>query len=325
MIYTVTLNPTIDRTLTVERFCAGGTFKASHSDLLPAGKGINVARVVATLGERVAALGLVGEQDVASFEAALSTAGIEDRLLPVPGATRASVTILDPVCRTETHLREPGLTPPPGALAAIEAELARVRSGDWVVFAGSLPPGMPTDAYGRLIRTCVHRGAHTLLDANGPALLSAVDASPTVLKPNLFELWQIDRDRAEVTAERGLDALPTDEVLVAARRAQERGIAMVVVSLGERGVLGLDRDGRAWRAQVVLDRPVVDAVGSGDALGGGLVVALARGNAFAEALRLGVACGAANTLIAGAGRCSRADIERLAARARVEVVRELIL
>jgi fructose-1-phosphate kinase PfkB-like protein len=82
--------------------------------------------------------------------------------------------------------------------------------------------------------------------------------------------------------------------------------------------LGIDRDGRAWKARVLLDVPVVDAVGSGDALAGGLVLALARGDAFPEVLRLGVACGAANTLVAGAGRCRRADVERLVARAKVD-------
>jgi fructose-1-phosphate kinase PfkB-like protein len=96
---------------------------------------------------------------------------------------------------------------------------------------------------------------------------------------------------------------------------------VVVVSLGERGVLGLDRDGHAWRARVTLDRPVVDAVGSGDALCGGLVVALARDDAFPDVLRLGVACGAANTLVAGAGRCRKADIERLTAHASVGELR----
>ena len=92
---------------------------------------------------------------------------------------------------------------------------------------------------------------------------------------------------------------------------------MVVVSMGERGAVGLDSDGRAWWAGTRLDQPVVDAVGSGDALGGGWVVSEARGEPFPEALRTGVACGAANTLVAGAGRCRRSDIDRLAARATV--------
>ena len=96
MLYTVTLNPSIDHTLTVEQFQVGGTFKATHSERLPAGKGINVARVAATLGEPVAALGLVGRDSMPAFAAALAESGIENRLTPVPGAARISVTILDP-------------------------------------------------------------------------------------------------------------------------------------------------------------------------------------------------------------------------------------
>ena len=322
MIYTVTLNPSIDRTLTVGRFRVGGTFKATRSSLLPAGKGINVARVVATLGEPVVALGLVGEDDGPFFAAELAQAGVENRLVLVPGATRACVTILDPARRTETHLREQGLKPPAGALAQIEAELARITADDWVVFAGSLPPGLPIDTYYALIRLCANHGARTLLDANGPALLAGVDASPTTLKLNVFELWQVDGNSAVGVDGQDSSTILIPDVLSAARRVQSRGISTVIISMGQRGVLGLDWQGRAWRAQTTLDKPVVDSVGSGDALGGGWVVSQVRGASFPEALRLGVACGAANTLVAGAGRCARRDIKRLAARARVSELRQ---
>jgi 1-phosphofructokinase family hexose kinase len=322
MIYTVTLNPCIDRTLTVERFRTGGTFKVAHSEVLPAGKGVNVARVVATLGEPVTALGWVGEADAASFAAALARAGVENGLLPIPGTARTNVTILDPESHTETHLREAGSRPPADALAQLKAALGRVAPGDWVAFAGSLPPGLGADTYRTLIRLCADRGAYTLLDTGGPALLHGVTAPPTLLKPNAFELWQIDRGRVDVAGEQDVDKGSLAEALAAARRLQTRkeGVAMVVVSLGEKGVLGLDRRGCAWHAQVSLDVPVVDTVGSGDALAGGLVTALARGASFRDALRLGVACGAANALVAGAGRCHKSDVERLAACARVEAL-----
>jgi 1-phosphofructokinase family hexose kinase len=316
MIYTVTLNPSLDRTLTVEHFDVGGTFKASHSDVLPAGKGINVARVIATLGEPVAALGVVGETDAPAFAAALAQAGIENRLTVFAGATRVSVTILDPLDHTETHLREPGVGPAPAVLARVRAELECVQAGDWVVLAGSLPPGVPPDTYRTLIRLCAARGARTMLDTSGPPLLATVGAPPTVLKPNLFELWQLDGERTAVAGEHEVQ-LALDEILNKARRVQARGVSMIVVTLGARGAIGIGADGRAWHARVSLDRPVVDAVGSGDALAAGWIVALARRAPLAEALRLGVACGAANAMVAGAGRCRKCDVERLAAQASV--------
>ena len=322
MIYTVTLNPSIDHTLTVERFHVGGTFKATQSERLPAGKGINVARVAATLGAPVVALGLVGQDSMPAFAATLAEQGIEDRLAPVPGATRISVTILDPLGHTETHLREPGSRLSVKALDRVCEILGRVSDRDWVVLAGSLPPGLPVDTYRDLIHLCQDRGAKTLLDANGPPLLSGLTAPPTLLKVNLFELWQVVGRQAADTAERAWDVSPA-EILDAARNLQARGVSMVVVSLGERGVMGLDLSGCAWSASTQLDRPVVDAVGSGDALGAGCVVALSRGTSFANVLRLGVACGAANTLVAGAGRCHLGDIERLAARATVAPLSDL--
>ena len=319
MIYTLTLNPTIDHTLTIDAFAAGGTFKAAHATRQPAGKGINVARVAATLGEPVVALGLVGEEDASAFAASLKRAGIENGLLPTPGGTRISVTILDPQGETETHVREPGRAPPDEALAEVRARLERLSDGDWVVLSGSLPPGMAPGAYRDLIRACAARGARTCLDANGAPLLAGIEGPPALLKVNLFELWQVDEGRAEVQAERGWDvALP--ELLAAARRLQARGVETVVVTLGERGAIGVGPSGQAWHARTRLDRPVVDAVGSGDAMGAGLVVGLARGGPLERALRLGVACGAANALLAGAGRCRRQEIERLDERA---VVRSL--
>ena len=154
MIYTLTLNPTIDHTLTIGGFRVGGTFKAAQSARQPAGKGINVAHVVATLGEPVVALGLVGEEDAPAFSASLAEAGIENRLVPVPGGTRISVTILDPEGQTETHVREPGVRRLPEGLAQVQAQLARLSPADWVVMAGSLPPGMAVEVYRDLIRVC---------------------------------------------------------------------------------------------------------------------------------------------------------------------------
>lgn len=320
MIYTLTLNPTIDHTLTIGGFAVGGTFKASQSTRQPAGKGINVAHVVATLGEPVAALGLVGEEDAPAFSASLSDAGIENRLSPVPGGTRISVTILDPGLgtggRAETHVREPGLAPPVEGLARVEAQLASLSPSDWVVLAGSLPPGMAAEVYRDLIRVCAACGAKTCLDANGAPLLAGVDGPPTLLKVNLFELWQIDGRQAQGHTERAWE-VSISEIVAAVRRIQTRGVETVVVTLGERGAIGVDASGEAWHAQTQLERPAVDAVGSGDAMGAGLVTGLARGWSLDRALRLGVACGAANTLVAGAGRCRREDIDRLEERAVV--------
>jgi len=314
MIYTLTLNPTIDHTLTIGGFEVGGTFKAAHSTRHPAGKGINVAHVAATLGEPVAALGLVGAEDAETFAISLAEAGIENRLVPVPGGTRISVTILDPEGKTETHVREPGLAPPMAGLAQVEAQLARLSPADWVVMAGSLPPGMPVETYRDLVRVCTAAGARTCLDANGAALLAGVDAPPTLLKVNLFELRQVDGQQVEGHAEQAWDASMV-EIVAAARQIQARGVETVVVTLGERGAIGVGPSQEAWHAHTRLERPLVDAVGSGDALGAGLVVALCRGETLDRALRLGVACGAANALVAGAGRCRSEDIWRLEKRA----------
>jgi fructose-1-phosphate kinase PfkB-like protein len=237
----------------------------------------------------------------------------------VPGGTRISVTILDPERETETHVREPGVAPPVEGLNEVRAQLARLSPADWVVMAGSLPPGMGVETYRNLIQICTQAGAKTCLDANGAPLLSGVAGPPTVLKVNLFELCQVDGQQVEGLVERACE-LSLSELVAVARHVQSRGVEMVVVTLDERGAIGVGPSGRVWHAQTQLERPVVDAVGSGDAFSAGLVVALERGRTLDQALRLGVACGAANTLVAGAGRCDMDDIERLSARALVDEI-----
>ena len=159
-----------------------------------------------------------------------------------------------------------------------------------------------------------------MLDSSGAALLAAVDAGPTLLKPNLFELWQIDRGQADVSVEHAPEEWTVDEISAAARRVLARGVRMVVVSLGARGVLGMENGGMSCRTAVTLDQPVMDTVGCGDALAAGLVVSLARRGGLCDALRMGVSCGAANALVRGAGRCERMDIERLLARVEIDTL-----
>lgn len=308
-IFTVTLNPTVDRSLEVDRVVAGDTNRVTHSQTEPGGKGINVSRVARVLGVSTIALGFVSGSLGRFVEHALNDQGIQDDFIHTPGQTRTNTIVVDRSAQIHTTYAEQGPQTDPRHLDELMKRLRRrLKPGDWVVVSGSLPPGIPTDAYARIIDQVEREGANAVLDADGDVLKLGLAATPALIKPN--------RNEIERLAGR---SLPDDAaVLAAAREIQARGVRHVVVSLGADGSIAAGPDG-AWRARSPRV-PVVSAVGAGDSLVAGLVVGLSRGDPLPEALRLGTACGAATTMTSGTELCHRSDIERLMAEVGIEAI-----
>lgn len=257
MIVTVTPNPSIDRTVSVDRLERGGLHRASSVHMEAAGKGLNVS----------GALRRHGIETVALFPLAAATANLYLGLLdgavptltvPVPGSVRVNLTLLEPD-GTVTKVNEPG-----PALSAADAtallDAAAEVPADWLVGCGSLPPGVGVDFYARLARLRSDR-RRVAIDSSGPALGLAVQARPDVLKPNLLEL--------EGLAGRSLHTL--GDVEAAAGDIVGAGVPTLLVSLGADGALHVDAGGAA-HAEAHVDR-VGNAVGAGDALLAGYVAA----------------------------------------------------
>lgn len=294
MIVTVTLNPSLDRTLLVGDLRRGEVIRAESSLADPGGKGVNVARALAAHGDDVVAVlpsgGAVGRAVVAM----LQDAGVGVGVVPIAGATRANVTVVEPD-GTTTKLNEPGPQLSADEVTALVATItAHAARGDWVVVAGSLPPALD-DAIYRTIGDAAHAsGARWALDTSGDALLPALAARPDVVKPNREEL-------AEAVGAR-VDTL--GDVVSACHELRARGASTVVCSLGADGALLVDDDG-AWLAR----GPVVEVrntVGAGDALLAGFVHA---GGAGPEALRVGVAWATAAVRTQGTGVPSPSQVD----------------
>jgi 1-phosphofructokinase len=276
MITTVTLNPAIDRTVTIPGFTAGAVNRVESSRDRPGGKGINVAAALTEHGDAVAVLGFLGRENETVFTEFFAASGIEDRCLRLPGATRTGIKISDPVRGETTDINFPGLAPAADDLAALRAQIDRI-SGGWCVLAGSLPPGVPADIYREFITSLKARGVSTVLDASGDALREALRAGPDVIKPNIHEL--------EAHAGR---SLPTEAgVVAAARELVAGGVALVVVSRGGDGACFVTAE------EVVMAKPpaviVRSTVGAGDAMVAGVVAAQARGWSLADTARLATA------------------------------------
>lgn len=302
MIYTVTLNPAVDRELTVPQITFDRVLRATAWQVDFGGKGFNVSRMLLALGERSVALAFAGGRSGALLRDGLRDLGIGTEFLWVDGETRTNVSIV-----TETHERyikvnEPG---PTVGMEAQEALLERAgdlaREGDWWVLAGSLPPGVAPDFYAKMIEAVQKKGAQAILDTSSKALQAGCEAKPYLIKPNDVELGQLT----------GLPTGTAAETVRAAGKLPSLGLERAIVSMGKAGALAFDGD-KSW----LLSSPSIEErnpIGAGDSLVAGVVYALAQGQSLREAARWGVACGAATASMSGTAVGSADLVERLLA------------
>ncbi|MCF4128995.1 1-phosphofructokinase [Methylobacterium sp. SyP6R] len=308
-VLTLTLNPAIDRTVTLDRLTPGEVHRARAVRDDAGGKGINVASCLADWGVPVTAAGVLGAGNAAAFEALFAAKGIEDRCVGVAGETRINLKLVDPAGTTDVNL--PGLTLDPATLRAVRAVLAEAAGPDTLaVLAGSLPAGAETGLYAELTAELKARGARVLLDASGPPLAAALAAGtlPDGVKPNRHEL--------EEWAGRPLPTLA--DVVEAARGLVRRGIPLVAVSLGAEGAVFV-REREALHALAPAIE-VASTVGAGDALVAGLVAGLVADLSLADTARLALAFAAGKLTRAGAHLPGREAVEAIARAIEVRVL-----
>lgn len=309
MILTLTLNPAVDQTVTADELVIGDVNRVRDAHLDPAGKGINVSRMAHRLGWPTVAFGLLGGELGSIVRQALDAEGVQHHFVRTNGQTRLNVTVVDAVGGGATSLYATGQRVTDGQLATLDGLLRFwLPASRVLVLAGSLPPGAPENAYAVYVHAAREAGAQVILDADGEPLRRGVAAVPDLIKPNVAE------------AERLLGrSLPDVEAVVrGARELSERGIGVVVISMGGDGAVCVNA-GRAWRVVP----PQVErrsTVGSGDSLVAGLAVAMARGDDLVEGLRLGTAAGAATAMSPGTALGQADAIARLVPQIRFEAL-----
>ncbi len=306
MIYTVTLNPALDRELTVATLETNAVLRATQARADYGGKGFNVSRALAALGTPSVALGLLGGPTGAALRAGLSRLGVTVDAVAIAGETRTNVSIV--ATETGDHLKVNEAGP---IITAEERETlvdrlsALARPGDLWVLAGSLPPGLPPDLYASLIELLRGHGARVVLDASGDAFRLGCRARPFLIKPNAVEAATLLGGAVDTT----------ETALAAAERLRGLGPENVVISRGADGAVLATSDG-CWQGTP----PHIEEanpIGAGDALVAGLVHALNLNAAWPDVLRLGLACGAAAASLPGTDFGDLDTVARLAAQATV--------
>jgi 1-phosphofructokinase family hexose kinase len=310
VIVTVTLNAALDRTLTVPNFQRGHRHRASGVLTLAGGKGINVARALKRLEVPVVATGLAGGRTGTRIVEELTAEAILNDFVRIKEESRTSTAVVDPTGNSYTEINEWGPRVSPGELEVLLEKLHYLaRGADYVVFAGSLPRAVEEGFYGEAIRDLHRRGVRVVLDTEGDPLRHGIDAEPELVSPNQREAEQLV----------GQEFDDDEDFRMALDAIAEMGARNVHITT-ETGCFALlreDRTVRRLRAEAPRLEPV-SVVGAGDALLAQYLAARLEGTGVEDAIRLGVAAGAASVLEVGAGRFDPREAAKLTPAVRVD-------
>lgn len=301
MIYTVTLNPALDKTVEIPSLTVDAVNRIVSMRTDPGGKGINVSKVIKELGGESVATGILGGSTGRAISEALDAMGIRNSFRFVEGETRTNLKVIDPVNHTNTDINEPGVTVSEEILGELLGEVQSLLwEKDIIVLSGSLPKGAPKDTYGSWVRACRETGARVLLDVDGELLSAGIQESPYLIKPNDHELSVL----------MGEELRTPKELSRAARSLMERyGIAKTVVSMGGAGALYVTEQETIYAEGLKV--PVKSTVGAGDSVVAALAIAEETGKSLEDTVRLSTACGAANVMCSGTQAAEYKVIEGL--------------
>nr|WP_325211856.1 1-phosphofructokinase [uncultured Oscillibacter sp.] len=289
MVYTVTLNPALDYEVLVDGFRAGGLNRTSREHMHFGGKGVNVSTVLHSLGVETTALGFLAGFTGRALEDGLKAGGVPaDFVWLEEGLTRVNVKIRSGGGGGETEINSQGPAIPPAALEALLQKLDRLKEGDALVLAGSLPAGLPADVYQTILARVEGRGVLTVVDAARDVLKGVLARRPFLVKPNSAELGELF----------GKGSLTEAEILSCAENLQEQGARNILVSMAGDGSLLLDETGAARRLGVP-PGTARRSVGAGDSMVAGFLAGWLETRDYAAAHRMGAAAGSATAFSEG--------------------------
>jgi len=308
MILTVTLNTAIDKTLAVPNFRLGRRHRTVEQTSMPGGKGVNVARVLKTLGQPVIATGLAGGPTGTRLVEQLTGMSVLSDFVRIREETRTNTAVIDPTTGEQTEINERG---PHVSEQEVELFVDKLlylcKGASLVVFAGSLPRAVAPDLYARLIREVKRLGVDTVLDTDGEPLRRGVRAEPDVISPNVLEAEELV----------GHEFNDEEDHLIAVREMGQLGTRAAIMTAQDgcyAHIAGRDHGEPAALYRVRTHFGSIEpraTVGSGDAFLAGYVAARYEGASVAECLCRGVACGAESTQHLGAGLIDPGQVARL--------------
>jgi 6-phosphofructokinase 2 len=308
MIYTITLNPALDRTLWIDRIRDDVSNRIIEEHSFAGGKSIDVSKVLKTLDVDNIALGFVGGFAGRELEGRLLNDGIQTDFIRVSGETRTNIIIHEKENGRQLNFNASGPEIKPSELMQLVEQIEKLPHPEIVAIGGSLPLGVNPEIHHKIITLLKKREAKVVLDVDGEALKQGIKALPNIIKPNIHELSELV----------GRDLKGMDEIMAAAKEINKAGVEIVLVSMGAKGLL-LVADRQKYHAVP----PAVDVkstVGAGDSSVAGVISGLARGKELKECVTYAAAAGTATTLRQGTALCQKEDFQRLVSQVKLNVL-----
>ncbi|WP_226677197.1 1-phosphofructokinase [Rossellomorea aquimaris] len=294
MIYTLTLNPSVDYIMELESFQKGGLNRSSMESAFPGGKGINVSRVLNILNVSSVALGFAGGFTGEYIKQFLSKDDIRTDFVEVEEASRINVKVKADD-ETEINGRGPSITE--DHIGQLFDRISSLSGDDMVVLAGSIPGSVPKTFYQEIAAQCQKQGTRVVIDAEKNLIQPVLDLKPFLIKPNHHELGEMfDTEIGTI-----------EEAVHYGKKLKEYGVENVMVSMAEKGAILLTGD-EAYYSSVPKGE-LKSSVGAGDSTVAGFLAGLSRGWSVEESFRLGTSAGSATAY--SIGLCSKDKVESL--------------
>ena len=296
MIYTVTLNPSLDYIAECKDFTLGATNRTSSEIIYPGGKGINVSIVLSNLGDRTTALGFLAGFTGEHIDSLIKDMGISSRMIRLDeGMSRINHKLKS---KEETELNGMGPNISIIDIARLYQKLESITEDDILVLAGSIPPSVSEGLYSDIMERLKEKKIKIVVDATKDLLMNVLDKKPFLIKPNIHELGELFNVK--------LDS--ADEALPYALKLKEMGAVNVIISMGKDGAMMVDEYGKSYTMNSP-EGKLVNSVGAGDSLVAGFLHKYLETGNYEEAFRYGVCTGSASAF--SSALATKEEVEKL--------------
>ena len=296
MIYTITLNPSIDYVVRLNSFTTGLTNRTTDEEYYYGGKGINVSCILSELGIDNTALGFIAGFTGDAIENGLKSKGFKTNFIKLKnGLSRINIKIK---AEAETEINCQGPDVDKDELNCLLSKIDTIANGDTIVLAGNVPKSLPDNIYEIILKRTSNKDIKIVVDASGSLLLNTLKFNPFLIKPNLQELCEIFK--CDICTEKDID--------IYAQKLQAMGAKNIIVSLGKDGAILFDENGKKHKSGII-DGKTVNTVGSGDSMVAGFIAGYQTQKDYSYALKLGTAC--ANATAFSSGLATKQKIQEI--------------
>ncbi len=310
IIYAILLNPSIDQIYKINNFNVGGTFKVNKNIIYPVGKAISFSLAVRELDKNIKLkiIAFIGKNDVQLYSTFLISKNIDFEFIQLEENTRSNKTIIDPINKTTTHIREKGFSLNLNNVTELKRILKiNIEKDNICVFSGSIPQNTKVTIYRDLIKICKKKGGICILDTDEMPLIEGLKSNPFIIKPNLLELSYILRDETIINLDFSEPVLACIRLIDKSKKLLYNNTKIVLITLGENGAILMTNS--VIKYGYLRLENIVDTVGSGDSFLAGFILFFFRHNDLDKAFRYALATSAANIQNPGPGIFDYKNVE----------------